>query len=70
MNRYYESCMGKLRQELVLAKASRDKVEFDLSRQIAFMDLERRQALEQAETTITKRKGTKSKKKPPQIGTV
>lgn len=71
LSRYYESSMHTLRNELVEAKSNRDKVEFDLSRQIAAMDRERRQALEKAEATVQqKRKEKKLKMKAPQTGVV
>ena len=71
LSRYYESSMHTLRNELLEAKTNRDKVEFDLSRQIAVMDRERRQALEKAEATAQqKRKEKKSKMKVPQTGVV
>ena len=71
LNRYYESSMDAIRKELLEAKSSRDKVEYDLSRQIAVMDRERRQALEKAEAIVQqKRKEKKPKVKAPQIGMV
>ena len=71
LNRYYESSMDAIRKELLEAKSSRDKVEYDLSRQIAVMDRERRQALEKAEAIVQqKRKEKKPKAKATQIGVV
>lgn len=63
LNRYYESSICKLQEEVVDAKASRDQVEFDLSRQIANIDRERRQALEKVESAAKRRKERKGSKK-------
>ena len=63
LNRYYESSIRTLQEEVVDAKASRDQVEFDLSRQIATIDRERRHALEKMEAATKKSKDRKTSKK-------
>jgi len=68
LNRYYESSIRKLQEEVVDAKASRDQMEFDLSRQIATIDRERRQAVEKVEAATKKRKERKSNKKKVETG--
>ena len=56
LNRYYQDVIRKFQQQLDEAKADREQVEFDLSRQISILDRERREALGKLESFVPKMK--------------